>query len=108
MKKIIAMLVVVSIMTTSCSKHNPGTDDLLTQQSRNGGLEDNPNGGGGDNTTNIPAAVLAAFNARYANASNIQWKLLSNGNFKAEFFRGSVKWQAIFTTSGNLVKEEHD
>jgi len=53
-------------------------------------------------------AVLSAFNTRYPDATRIEWKKLSDGNFKAEFFRGSVRWQAIFTAAGNLVKEERD
>jgi len=37
----------------------------------------------------------------------VHWKLLSDGSYKAEFFIGSVKWQAIFTASGTLVKEQY-
>ena len=66
------------------------------------------NADGSDTSTSVPTAVLTVFNARYPNATRIEWKKLGDGNYKAEFFRGSVKWQVIFTPSGVLVKEEHD
>jgi len=103
MKKILSVLLAVSILATACNKR--GSDDLLSHQQ---GVEDNPNGGGGNNTTDVPTAVRSAFAARYANATAVQWKKLSDGTYKAEFFRGSVKWQAIFSASGTLMKEEHD
>ncbi|HLO82096.1 MAG TPA: hypothetical protein VK166_14105 [Chitinophagaceae bacterium] len=104
MKKIIAAIIVGSVLMTSCSKDLPGGNDVVAAAKAG---EDNPNGGGGNNTVNVPSAVLAAFNTRYPDATNIQWKKLSDGNYKAEFYRGGVKWQAIFTPAGSLVKEEH-
>ena len=105
MKKISSLIIIASFLLTSCTKQIPGTDDLIPHQH---GVEDNHNNGGGNNTTTIPAAVLSAFNSRYPDAKSIQWKQLSNGNFKAEFFRGAVKWEATFTAAGDLVKEEHN
>ncbi len=105
MKKLFFLCCIPLLLATACTKQT-GVDDRLS--SRNGSaVEDNPNGGGGNNTTSIPSAVSAAFNARYPDGQRIEWKKLSDGNFKAEFFRGAVKWQAIFTPTGNLVKEEH-
>lgn len=105
MKKILSLIVISSFLMTSCTKQQHGADDLIPQQQ---GVEDNFNGGGGINTLSVPAPVLSAFVARYPDASKIEWKKLSDGNFRAEFFRGAVKWQAIFTMSGTLVKEEHN
>ena len=94
------------MVATACTKHT-GTDDS-TSSSRNGsGSEDNPNEGGGSNTSSAPVALLSIFSSRYPDATRIEWKKLSDGNYKAEFFRGAVKWQVIFTPSGNVVKEEH-
>lgn len=107
MKKLFLLLALPMMFLTACNKFT-GTDDNATSRSSNDAFEDNPNGGGGNNTTSIPAAVTAAFTGRYPNATRIEWKKLSNGNYKAEFFRGAIKWQAIFTPSGNLLKEEHE
>lgn len=104
MKKIFSLLFVAAVLTSACSKQSRGADDLVSHQQ---GIEDNPNGGGGNNVAVVPSAVLAAFNTRYPDATNVQWKLLSDGTYKAEFQRGTVKWQAIFTADGTLVKEEH-
>jgi len=106
MKKLFFAVLVPIMVATACTKHT-GTDDS-TASSRNGsGSQDNPNGGGGNNTTSVPMSVLSVFNNRYPDATRIEWKKLADGNYKAEFFRGSVKWQVIFTPSGNVVKEEH-
>jgi len=102
MKKILSLVIVAAVLLTSCTKQGPG-GDLANPQT----FEDNVNGGGGSNTKSVAAAVLAAFNARYPDAARIQWKLLSDGNYKAEFFRGAVKWQATFSPTGSLLKEEH-
>ena len=104
MKKIFALVVMTSCLFASCTKDSQGSNDLITSQQR---AENNPNGGGGNNIATAPDAVLSAFNARYPDATRIEWKQLPDGNIKAEFFRGAVKWQAIFTASGTLVKEEH-
>ena len=106
MKKLFLLLALPILLSTACTKQK-GVDDNPSSRNNNG-IEDNPNGGGGNNTTSIPLAVLSAFNNRYPDASRIEWKKLADGNFKAEFFRGTVRWQAIFTPSGTLVKEERD
>ncbi|HEY6915980.1 MAG TPA: hypothetical protein VI413_14980 [Paludibacter sp.] len=104
MKMILSLMIVASLAMTSCTKQSHGADDIIQQ---NKAIEDNPNGGGGNNTMSVPSAVLSAFSTRYPSATQVQWKLLSDGTYKAEFFIGSVKWQAIFTASGTLVKEQH-
>ena len=107
MKKILTVALVASLFAVSCSKPiRGGADDILTQQKHAEGPDDNPHGGG--QQVSVPAAVLAAFNTRYPDAKNIEWKQESNGNYKAEFLRGSVKWEATFTAAGKLVKEEHN
>ncbi len=105
MKKLFLLLSIPVLLTTACTKQKGVDDNPISHN--NGAFEDNPNGGGGNNNS-VPMAVLSAFNTRYPDATRIEWKKLSDGNFKAEFFRGSVKWQAIFTAAGTLVKEERD
>jgi hypothetical protein len=105
MKKIFSLIVGASFLMASCTKQQHGADDLIPHQQ---GVEDNLNGGGGNNAVLVPAAVLTAFHSRYTDATKVEWKNLSDGSFKAEFFRGSIRWQASFTSNGTLVKEEHD
>ena len=109
MKKVFASLVVMTLLATACTKESHGADDAIST-SRHGGVEDNPNGGGGNNvpSTTVPAAVMSAFKTRFPNATRIEWKKQSDGNFKVEFFIGAVKYQAIYKPNGSLVKLEHD
>ena len=131
MKKLFSFLVAASLLSTSCTKDILNPDDRINhhgngnEEIHHGGGNDDSNHGsgnddsnhgsgnddnnnGGDHTNNVPDAVLSAFNSLYTDATNIEWKLLTNGNFKAEFFRSAVKWQTTFTPSGTVVKEEHD
>jgi hypothetical protein len=105
MKKAFFLIAIAAMCTTACTKQSHGSDDLIPHSST---VEDNPNGGGGGNTTAVPSAVLNAFKTRYPKATKIEWKKLSNGNYKAEFYIGTVRWQAIFTPTGTLVKQEHN
>ena len=107
MKKLSSLLLIASLFATSCSKPLRGSDNIITQQKHGEGPDDNPHGGG-NNTVSVPAVVLSAFHSRYPDAKNIEWKKLSDGNFRAEFLRGTVKWEATFTPGGILVKEEHN
>lgn len=53
-----------------------------------------------------PAAVLAAFTAKFGAAPVRQWKLRSDGNWRAHFTLNGVAWEATFTPAGVLVKAE--
>lgn len=56
----------------------------------------------------VPAVVLNAFRASFPNDNVYQWKLMTDGNWKPHFMRGSVKWEAIISPSGSIIKVEHD
>ncbi len=56
----------------------------------------------------VPAAVLNAFRTRNPNDNVYEWKLTSDGNWKAHFMRNGVKWETTFTPAGVFVKEEHE
>ena len=109
MKALSVLFFAVFIIFSSCSKDKLPVSDSSTISSAKGSTtaEDNPNGGGGDNiaASAVPAAVKTGFTKLYPDATGIQWKL-KNGNYKVEFFRGAVKWQAIFSPSGVLLKQE--
>ena len=55
----------------------------------------------------VPAVVLDAFRARNANDSVYEWKLGSDGNWKAHFNRNGVKWETTFSPTGTFIDEEH-
>lgn len=110
MKTFTVILLATALSVASCSKDKlPQTTDQIASGagSGSGKVEDNPNGGGGNNinAAAVPAAVRTAFASRYPNATAIQWKL-RNGQYKAEFFIGTIKWQAIFSPTGTLLKQE--
>jgi hypothetical protein len=58
-------------------------------------------------TAAIPAVVLQAFRTQFANDVVYEWKLRSDGNWKAHFMRGSVKWEVTITPAGTIIKVEH-
>ena len=110
MKKfILPFVAVIVLMSASCTKENLSkVEDIL-----NNGTDDHggsSGGGGGDNipASSVPVAVMDAFNAKYPGASVSEWKKLDNGNYKAEFTFDGQKWEATFSASGDLLKEERD
>ncbi len=56
----------------------------------------------------VPAVVLAAFRTRNPNDSVYEWKLTSDGKWKAHFNRNGVKWETTFSATGTFISEEHD
>lgn len=111
MKALTVLLVSAMLAATSCTKDKlPSGDDAAiasASSSTANKVDDNPNGGGGNNiaASAVPTAVRNAFNTRYPGATRAEWKL-KNGQYKVEFFIGTVRWQAIFTPNGTLVKQE--
>lgn len=54
----------------------------------------------------VPQVVLDVFRQNFANDNVYEWKLTNNGEWKAHFMRGSVKFEATFSASGALIKFE--
>lgn len=54
----------------------------------------------------VPQVVLDAFRQNFATDNVYEWKLTNNGEWKAHFMRGSVKFEATFSASGALIKFE--
>lgn len=55
-----------------------------------------------------PAAVLNSFVSLFGNVPVRQWKLRSDGNWRAHFMNNGVAWEATFRSDGTLVKSERD
>lgn len=60
-----------------------------------------------DTLANVPAAVQAAFNQRYPNASVKEWEK-ENGLIKADFWNGAQESEAWFLPDGTWVRTETD
>jgi hypothetical protein len=93
MKKLFILLV-TAVVLGSCAKENvvpantssaPGTEDRSAAP---------------------PAVVANAFTAKFGTVAVRQWKLQSDGTWKAQFTNNAVAWEAIFKADGTLIKSE--
>jgi hypothetical protein len=121
MKKFLPALLFAAAITASCSKEtltqpaatlttpaqanmSKGSDDTAPDD-RGGGVSSS-GGGTRISAASVPAPVMNAYKSRFPNATRAEWKKLNNGNYKVEFFRSGVKWEAIFSAGGKLLKLE--
>lgn len=55
----------------------------------------------------VPSAVMSAFNAKYPSASGqIEWELEDGNTYKVKYYIGSQRWQARFTAAGGFISEQ--
>lgn len=54
----------------------------------------------------VPAAVLNAFRQQFPDDIVYEWKLTTEGNWKAHFNRNGVKYEATLSPSGTVIKFE--
>jgi hypothetical protein len=80
----------------SGQRHDARYDDNGNERSHSISCTDGP----------VPQAVLTAFRSTHPNDNVYEWKLRSDGNWKAHFMRGAVKWETTYTATGVFVKEE--
>lgn len=94
MKKLLFMLLLATVtMSTTCSK---STDDTPVSSSVS------------IPASQVPAAVMAAFNSRYPSASGqIEWEKEDGNTYKVKFFIGSQRKQAIFSSTGSFISEKN-
>jgi len=99
MKKLL-MITTIAVILASCAKEKVATDDsssAVTSASRSGGE---------DRVGTPPQAVLTSFVAKFGNVPVRQWKLRSDGTWRAHFTKNGVPWEATFKADGTLVKSE--
>jgi hypothetical protein len=72
--------------------------------------DDNPSkhSGKDDKNISVPAKVLAAFNKSFPVAIVREWKLTSDGLYKAHFTKNGIAYEASYKASGILVKLERN
>lgn len=115
MRQIFLALIVFSFAVTSCTKESlTGGSINATSTDASHGSDDGINNtiasGGGSNisSSSVPMAVMNAYKAKFPGATRAEWKKLSNGTYKVQFYRNGVRWEAIFSASGMLLKVERD
>jgi len=57
-------------------------------------------------TATPPAPVLTSFTALFGTAPVREWKLRSDGNWRAHFILNGTAWEATFANDGKLLKSE--
>jgi hypothetical protein len=98
MKKLL-MIATIAVILVSCAKENVGSGSSSTTASTSSSASE-------DRVGTPPPAVAAAFVATFGNVPVQQWKLRSDGTWRAHFTRNGVAWEATFTASGTLIKSE--
>jgi hypothetical protein len=54
----------------------------------------------------VPQIILTAFNSTHASIIVTEWKLTSAGTWKAHYLKAGVAWEATYSATGILLKEE--
>ena len=60
------------------------------------------------NTSDVPSAVITAFNEKYPEAKDVKWKAEEEGGFyfEASFMSGGKEKEVHYKTDGTFVEEE--
>jgi uncharacterized lipoprotein NlpE involved in copper resistance len=56
--------------------------------------------------TSVPKAVSKSLVDKFGNVSVTEWKLRSDGTWRAHFTFNGIAWEATFASDGTLVKSE--
>jgi len=98
MKKLVTvMLITVSMI--SCTKERlADNSSSAAGSSSSSGME--------DNNARPPQLVLNAFATNFGNVPVLQWKLITDGTWRAHFIKVGVRWEATYKADGTLVKSE--
>ena len=102
MKKLL-MAVVITAALVSCAKEKFSDS---TASSTSSGSSSRGGGGIEDRNVTPPKAVLNAFVAKFGNVPVREWRLRSDGTYRAHFTNKGILWEASFKADGTLVKSE--
>lgn len=102
MKKLF-VIATTALVLVSCAKERVADDSTASSSSSSSSTA---RSGREDNIATPPQAVLNAFVARFGNVPVQEWKLRSDGTWRAHFLRNGVAWEATFKADGTLVKSE--
>ncbi|MDN3548702.1 hypothetical protein [Mucilaginibacter aquaedulcis] len=122
MKKSTLILAAAALAFASCSKTagvspvSPAAE-ISTTAAKHDGADDNvkhdvnddnqpKHSGNDDKNITVPAKVLAAFNKAFPGVAVREWKLTSDGLYKAHFTKSGVAYEASFKANGTLIKSQ--
>jgi hypothetical protein len=100
--KIFMAAAFATISLVACEKSSVISDASAIEARRGRGND----GGVEDNIITVPTAVLQSFTKTFGNVAVREWKLRSDGTYRAHFTRNNVAWEATFKADGTLVKSE--
>jgi PBP1b-binding outer membrane lipoprotein LpoB len=98
MKKLL-LITTIAVILVSCAKENVGSSSSSTTASTSSSSTE-------DKVGTPPTAVTTAFVAKFGNVAVTEWKVRSDGTWRAHFTKNGVAWEATFTAAGALVKSE--
>ena len=98
MKKLL-MIATIAVILVSCAKENVGSGSSSTTASTSSSSTE-------DKVGTPPPAVATAFIATFGSLPVQQWKLRSDGTWRAHFLKNGVAWEATFTAGGSMIKSE--
>ncbi|HIB36715.1 hypothetical protein [Mesonia sp.] len=58
--------------------------------------------------TEVPALIASSFQLQFTNAKEIEWELLSENLYEAEFEISEVDHKALFNSKGKLLKYKYE
>ncbi|MBX9784069.1 MAG: hypothetical protein K2X48_12340 [Chitinophagaceae bacterium] len=94
MKNLFASIILLFVMA-SCSQNI----DLPTPDDSSNSVVLAP--------SQVPAAVMDAFKAKYPTAGGeIEWQKEDGNTYKVKFWLGAQRWQAIFNATGGFLSEK--
>jgi hypothetical protein len=95
MKKYLLIFLLATVtMSSTCSK-----DDMTSSSSSSSG---------NISASQVPAAVMSAFNSRYPGATGqIEWEKEDGNTYKVKFFINTQRMQAIFSAAGAFISEKN-
>ena len=99
MKKILLLALVSILFISAYSKTRPVSDVCVASAQAAGKISSHI-------AVAVPDAVLQSFVAHFGNIPVKQWKLRSDGNWRAHFTLNGIRWEATFKPDGTLVKSE--
>jgi hypothetical protein len=89
MKKRIFVAILLSLAMAACEKTSLFEDRISN-----------------NSTQSVPPAVLKSLGTNFGNVTVTEWKLRSDGSWRAHFIFNGVAWEATFSSNGTLIKSE--
>ncbi len=90
MKRSVIVAMILSMSMVACEKTSLFEDHVANNRS-----------------ASAPQAIQKSLTTNFGNVSVREWKLNSDGSWKAHFTFNGIAWEATFSADGTLIKSEH-